>query len=393
MAVPITSIDANGVNVPLFSDVMAYFQEQYQTIYGIDTDIDPDTQDGQWIGVISSAVNDCNQTIAATYQAYSPTYAQGAGLSSVVKINGIRRLSSSFSTVVVLCVGQAGIEIGGGLVGDNLNLNSQWQLPTNVTMPPEGQIEVTATCTTPGAVSADTGTITNILTPTPGWQTVNNAAPAVVGAPVESDAQLRRRQTQSVANPSQSIVLGIQGAIENLPGVQRVMVYENPTGAPDVNGIPAHSMAAVVEGGDATDIASAIALRKTPGSPTYGTTSTIIYDARGIPNQINYFQLSLVPVTISVSLKALAGFTQAIEQEIVNQLIEFITTLPIGYDSYHSKIVAATELPEPDGLTYDVDVMGVQCSRDGNPPAMADIPISYIEAATTDATLITITVS
>lgn len=391
MAVPITSIDANGVSVPLFTDVLTYFQEQYQILYGQDVDLDPDTQDGQWIAVIASAVNDCNETIAATYQAYSPTYAQGAGLSSVVKINGIRRLRSSFSTVSVLCVGQAGIEIGGGLVGDDLNLQTQWQLPASVTMPPEGQIEVTATCTIPGAYTADTGTITQILTPVPGWQSVSNPAPAVAGAPVETDAALRRRQTQSVANPSQSIVLGIQGAIENLSGVQRVFVYENPTGAPDVNGIPAHSMAAVVEGGDVTDIATAIALRKTPGSPTYGTTSTIVYDSRGIPAQINFFQLSLVPITVNITLTALAGFSAAIQQEIVNQVIEFLTTLPIGYDSYYTKLIAATQLPEPDGLTYDVT--SVTQSRDGNTQAMADVAISYIEAATCDATLITITVN
>jgi uncharacterized phage protein gp47/JayE len=353
-------------------------------------DLDPDTQDGQWVSVIAAAINDTNMTIAATYQAYSPTFAQGAGLSSVVKINGIRRLRSSTSVVVVRCVGQAGTDISFGLVGDNLNLQSQWQLPGPTIIPPEGEITLTATCTVAGAVTADIGTITQILTPVPGWQTVSNDAPAVVGAPVESDAQLRRRQTQSVANPAQTVVLGIQGAIENLPGVQRVMVYENPTGAPDANGIPAHSMAAVVQGGDATSICTAISLRKTPGSPTYGTTSLIIYDPRGIPAQINYFQLALVPITVSISLTALAGFTQAIEQEIINQVINFLVTLPIGYDSYYTKLVAACQLAEPDGLTYDVT--SVMQSRTGLPVA-ADVGISYIEAATCDTTMITVSVS
>jgi uncharacterized phage protein gp47/JayE len=391
MPFPVTTIDANGVTVPLFTDVLAYLQEQYQTIYGADIDLDPDTQDGQWVGIIASALNDTNQTIAATYLSYSPSFAVGAGLSSVVKINGIRRQLASFSTVIVTCVGTAGTEIGGSLVGDNLNLGTQWQLPDQVTIPPEGDIAVTATCTTLGAVPGDVGTITDILTPVPGWQTVNNTLAAIVGAPVETDAQLRRRQTQSVANPSQSVVLGIQGGIENLPNVRRVMVYENPTGAPDANGIPAHAMAAVVEGGDATDIANAIALRKTPGSPTYGTTSTIIYDSRGIPAQINFFELFLVPIQVNVTLKALPGFTQAIEQEIVTQIIEFLTTLPIGYDSYITKLIAATQLPEPDGLTYDVTV--VQQSRDGNATAATDVLISYIEAATCDDTMITITVT
>lgn len=390
MAFPITTIDGNGVTVPLFEDVLSYLLSEYKAIYGSDIDIDPDTQDGQWIGVLASALNYTNETIAATYLAYSPTYAVGAGLSSVVKINGIRRQRASMSTVVVLCVGQAGVQIGGSFVGDNLNLGTIWVLPPDIIIPPEGQLFVTATCTELGAITADIGTITIILSPTPGWQSVNNQDPAVIGNPVETDAALRRRQTQSVANPSQSIVLGIQGAIENLPGVERVMVYENPTGAPDANGIPAHAMAAVVEGGDVTDVATAIALRKTPGSPTYGTTSMVIYDTRGIPNQINFFELSLVPVTVNITLTALAGFTQAIQQEIVDQVIAFLVGLPIGYDSYLTKLIAATQLPEPDGLTYDVTA--VTQSRTGTPAAQ-DVTIAYTEATTCDATLITITVS
>jgi uncharacterized phage protein gp47/JayE len=390
MPFPITTIDANGVTVPLFTDVLTYLQQQYQTIYGSDVNLDPDTQDGQWVAIIAAAINDTNQTIAATYLSYSPSFAVGAGLSSVVKINGIRRQLSSTSTVIVVCVGIAGTEIGGSLIGDNLNLGSIWQLPSQVTIPPEGDVTVTATCTVFGAVPGDVGTITVILTPIPGWQTVNNEVSAVVGAPVETDAQLRRRQTQSVANPSQTVVLGIQGAIENLAGVQRVMVYENPTGAADANGIPPYSMAAVVDGGDSTEVATAIALRKTPGSPTYGTTSVVVYDSRGIPNQINFFELHLVPITVNITLKALAGFSTAIETEITNQVVAFLTTLPIGYDSYISKLIAATQLPEPDGLTYDV--ITVTQSRDNNTAAASDIVISFIEAATCDATFITITV-
>jgi uncharacterized phage protein gp47/JayE len=391
MAFPIATIDANGVTVPLFQDVLTYLQDQYRAIYGSDVDLDPDTQDGQWVSILASAINDTNQTIAATYLAYSPTYAVGAGLSSVVKINGIRRQRASVSTVLLELVGQAGTIISQGAVGDNQNLNTVWTLPLDVLIPPEGQILVTATCTELGAITAGVGTITQILTPVPGWQTSTNPNPAVVGLPVETDAALRRRQTQSTANPSQTVIIGIQGAVENLPGVQRVMVYENPTGATDSNSIPPYSMAVVVDGGDVNQVAQAIALRKTPGSPTYGTTNVIVYDSRGIPSQINYFQLSLVPINVNIVLTALAGFTAAIEQEILNQVIQFLATLPIGYDSYLTKLIAATQLPEPDGLTYDVT--SVNQSRDSLPLGANDVALTFIEAAYCDSTLVTISVS
>lgn len=391
MAFPITVIDANGCTVPLFQDVLTYLQDQYRSIYGSDVNLDPDTQDGQWVSILASVMNDTNQTIAATYLAYSPTYAVGAGLSSVVKINGIRRQRASVSTVLLLLVGQAGTIISQGAVGDNQSLNTVWALTPDVLIPPEGQILVTATCTELGAITANINTLTRILTPTPGWQTSTNPNPAVVGLPVETDAQLRRRQTQSTANPSQTVVEGIQGAVENLPGVQRVMVYENPTNTTDSNSIPPYSMAVVVEGGDVQQVAQAIALRKTPGSPTYGTTNVIVYDSRGIPSQINYFQLSLVPINVNIAIRALAGFTAAIEQEIIDQVITFLSTLPIGYDSYLSKLIAATELPEPDGLTYDVTA--VTQSRNNLPLSANDVALSFIEAAYCDDTLVTITVT
>jgi uncharacterized phage protein gp47/JayE len=390
MAVPVTSIDPTGVSVPLYGDVLDYLQEQYRLIYGQDVDLDADTQDGQWVAIIAAAIDDANQTIAATYQAYSPTYAQGAGLSSVVKINGIRRLVASNSTVIVRCVGQPGTLIGDGLVSDNLNLDTEWRLPAGVSIPVEGEISVTATSTVAGAITAGADTITEIMTPVPGWQEVSNPDAATPGAPVESDAALRRRQTQSTANPSQTIVVGIQGAIENLAGVQRVMIYENATSAPDVNGMPPYSMAAVVQGGSAQDIANAIAVRKTPGSPTYGTTRVTVFDTRGIPSWIYYFDLILVPITVVIQIKALPGFTSTIEQEIIDGVIGYLVSLPIGYDSYYSKLVASTQVADPDGLTYDV--VEVLQSRDGAPVLRQDVTISYIEAVTADATNITVAI-
>jgi uncharacterized phage protein gp47/JayE len=393
---PIAIIDAAGITVPLYTDVLDYLQQQYRAIYGQDVDLDADTQDGQWVAILAQAINDANLTIEQTYQAYSPTYAQGAGLSAVVKINGIRRLTASTSSVAVTAVGQAGTDISGMQVGDGLNLNTVWQLAGNpydgtVVIPPQGEVTATAVCLTPGAIQADIGTITKILTPVPGWQTVTNNTAAAVGQPIESDAQLRRRQTYSVANPSQSVVEGIQGAIASVPGVSRVLVYENPTATPDANGIPPFSMAAVVEGGDAQAVANAIALRKTPGSPTYGTTQVIVTDSRGLPSQINFFELVEVPITIQINITAFPGFSVIVENAIIAQVIAWVTSLPIGYDCYLTKLTAATELAGDPGLTYEVT--SVLQASGTDVPSANDVAISYIEAATTNTTLISLNIS
>ena len=393
---PIAVIDASGITVPLFTDVLDYWQSQYRSIYGQDVDLDPDTQDGQWVAIMAAACNDANLTIEATYQSYSPTYAQGVGLSSVVKINGIRRQIPSNSSCAVIAVGIAGTDISGTVIGDGLNLNTQWLLPGAlgsgaVIIPPEGQITTTAGCLATGAIQAAPGTLNKILTPVPGWQTVNNAVAASPGEPLESDAQLRRRQTFSVANPSQTVVEGIQGAIASVNGVTRTVVYENPTAVADVNGIPAFSMAAVVEGGAVADIANAIALRKTPGSPTYGTTRVLVVDARGLPSYINFFVLTQASINVIVNITAFIGFNTVIENNIVNSIVDWITSLPIGYDVLLTQTIAATILSDGTELTYEVT--SVQQSRGAGTPSSADIVIAYTEAAFTTAANITLNVT
>ncbi|PZZ19315.1 hypothetical protein DIV23_33010, partial [Escherichia coli] len=79
----------------------------------------------------------------------------------------------------------------------------------------------TATCSVSGAVAALAGTITEINTPTRGWVSVTNPAAATVGSPAETDAELRIRQSQSVALPSITPFEALDGAVSNVTGVTR----------------------------------------------------------------------------------------------------------------------------------------------------------------------------
>ncbi|MBR8380724.1 baseplate J/gp47 family protein, partial [Burkholderia cenocepacia] len=249
-------------------------------------------------------------------------------LSSNVKINGIARAVASYSSADLLIVGQTGTTISNGIAKDS-NENP-WALPASVTIPPSGEITVTATCTVLGAVTAPAGSISQIGTPTRGWQTVTNPADAAPGAPVETDAALRARQRTSTALPSLTIIDGITGAIASIPGVTRYVPYENDTPDTDANGLPPHSIAMVVEGGDATAIANAIALKKTPGSPTYGTTSIVVYDRYGRPITINFFRPTDAPISAVVNLKALKGYTNVAAQQIQVAVAAYINGIAIG---------------------------------------------------------------
>lgn len=322
------TIDANGITAPTYADVFAFLQDQFRSIYGADTYLEPDSQDGQMLGVFAKAISDVNSVAIAIYRSFSPATAQGDALSSNVKINGIARKVASYSSADLVLIGQAGATISNGVAKDANGL--QWMLPAAVTIPPSGTITVTATCATIGDISARAGTINQIATPALGWQSVTNPADAAEGAPVEKDAVLRQRQTVSTALPSLTVLDGIIGAVANVPGVTRYVAYENDTDATDANGIPSHSISLVVEGGDATAIANAIAAKKTPGSGTYGTTAIIVADIYGRPITIRFFRPVAAPTTATVTIKALTGYTGQTGQQIQQAVSDYINGVQIG---------------------------------------------------------------
>jgi uncharacterized phage protein gp47/JayE len=330
MAITTTAptIDESGISAPTYAEVLEYLQDRYRGIYGPDTYLEADSQDGQLLAVFASAINDANATAVAIYRSFSPATAQGDALASNVKINGIAKKAASFSTADLLIVGQAGVTITNGIAKDGNN--NQWTLPATVVVPPGGAITVTGTCTALGAVTAAAGTINQIGTPTRGWQTVTNPAAAAVGAPIESDAALRQRQTVSTALPSLTVLDGIIGAVSNVPGVTRLRPYENDTATTDANGLPPHSISLVVEGGDSNDIANAIARKKTPGSPTYGTTAIVVQDIYGRPITIRFYRPSSAALSVAISLKSLAGYTTATGNAIKQAVSDYINGVDIG---------------------------------------------------------------
>lgn len=337
-------VDENGITAPSYADILGAIQSAYQAIFGADAYIEPDSQDGQLLAIFAKAISDSNDAAIACYNSYSPSTAVGAGLSSVVKINGIKRKIPSNSSAIVRLRGVAGTEVSNGVVTDNLGFN--WSLPNSVIIPNQGEIQVTAVCQTFGSVVAGIGTINQIATPIPGWQTVSNdMAAAVPGAPVENDAQLRRRQTFSTSLPSLSVLDGIVGAVWEIPGAVRVKGYENPLDYTDpITHQPPHSISIVSQGGDTAAICQTIALKKTPGSQTTGDVAQMVVDPFGIPNVVRYWQLILVPLTVIITVTPLPGYNSGTSTMIRASVIEFINRLDIGETSYHNRLFAPANL-------------------------------------------------
>lgn len=383
-------VTSTGISAPTYVDILASLQASFKLIYGADAYLEADSQDGQWLAIIALAIYDSGQASIAVYNAFSPATAVGAGLSSVVKINHLARLVASRSAVNVTIVGVAGTVITSGVVSDVAG--NKWDLPATVTVPVGGSIVVTATAQTLGAIQAQIGTVSTISTPTAGWQTATNASAAAAGLPVETDATLRSRQELAPAIASYTPMAALVAAIQAITGVTYGVIYENDTNTTDANGVPAHSLALVVKGGDATVIAQTLFDKKSLGVGTYGTTTINITDASGTVRPVKFFVPTQVPIKVTVTLHPIINYTTAISNSIKQAVVDFINGLSVNEDLVVSRLYGPALLVtgSAQSETYAITSITAALAPAGV-PGTADIVTALNEKATCLVADVTIT--
>ncbi|EAP0943680.1 hypothetical protein CXC20_001806 [Salmonella enterica subsp. enterica serovar Ealing] len=385
------TVTAEGISAPDYQTILGTLTSYFQQIYGSDAYLEPDSKDGQMVALVALAIHDANNTAISVYNCFSPVTGYGAALTSNVKINGIARKGATNSTVDLLLTGTAGTTITNGTVKDTNNVI--WRLPASVVIGVDGTVTATAICSKSGAVAAPAGAITTINTPTRGWTSVTNPAAATVGAPAETDAELRIRQGQSVAIPSITPFEGVDGAIANIAGVTRHKLYENDTGKTDGNGLPPHSISAIVDGGDVTEIARTIRGNKGQGVRTWGKTSVTVPDKYGNPHIISFSRPTDVPVYGKITLKVFAGYTSQIGVQIQQAVADYINSLLIGDQVLLSRIYSPANLGVVSGGNaryYDIQELLIGKSPEA--VAAANINIAYDESASCKPENIIITV-
>lgn len=387
-------IDSTGYHFSDYPTFLSWLTGEYQGIYGADVYIEPDSQDGQFLAILAKAFYDTAALGAAVYNSFSPLTAQGVGLSRVVKINGLQRHVPSFSTVTLTVVGTGGTVITNGIATDGLN--QKWLLPVTVTIPGGGSVSVTATAELVGFVTADANTITNIFTPTRGWQTVNNAGAASPGEPVETDAQLRQRQSVSTSVPAQTVFDATLGAVANLTGVTKVQGYENFTNA-TVGDLVAHSICVVAVGGNEDDIAQAIVDQKTPGTDPVGNHGPITaYDARGIPLSIYFSYAVTAEIQVTVSGAAGTGWSTDFIPLIQAAVAAAINALPIGSEIFYSTLfVPAYLIGTPAYGTYSITsiTIGIDSGMESTTPIVLDTGLNAQNPVCDPDTDVTVSIS
>ena len=261
-----------------------YFDEERQLYLDIDPNwnLDPSSPDGLKLASDAELYGNFDETLQRAYNARDPNKAKGVDLDVVCSLTGTVRELGTPSNVELTLGGVPGSVIIAGRIVESPTTGSRWTIDSPVTIGPGGTASVTATCTVNGATQASIGTITRIVSTVGGWQTVTNPSVATPGTDRQTDSLLRVERAKAVARPGSNQVDNMLGEIFAVSGVRRAIVLENFTGAVDGNGLPAHSVAPIVDGGLDADVALAIFRKKNPGCALHaaGTLVTVpdVYD-------------------------------------------------------------------------------------------------------------------
>ena len=383
-------IDTTGIHVPTYEDIRDDLIASMKQIFGQDIYLDDDSQDYQQISIFAKKIFDTNSLAVLVYNNRTANTAIGTGLDNLCALVGIKRKPATYSMCQLTINGEPGTVIRNGQASDGTNL---WDLPGTVTIPDNGIITVEATSHEKGYVAALPNTINIVVTPVYGWLGVTNTYQSNPGNDAETDASLRARYAISTQAPADSIFESLLASLKQVAVVTKVRGYENDTGVADSNGLPAHSVTFVVEGGDETDIATEIYYKKTPGCYTNGTTAVNLTSPTGNITVIRFYRPTYKTVYVKVFVKKLTGYNDNYATDIKNAIVDYVNGLDLAETVYRS-ILWSVAIGQMGSITSpEYSVTDIQTSTNGSSYSQADISMLFNESAFTETAKVTVEVS
>lgn len=307
-----------------------WFAKERQFYLNIDPlwNLDPSTPDGLKMAHDSEIFYALDETILQCYNSKDPNKARGYDLDIICSLTGTTRSLGSASNVALTLSGTPGTAIPAGTRVESSSVGSRWATDQIVTLDSAGSATVNATCTVVGPTQADAGTIDRIVDVVAGFSGVTNPAPATPGDDAQSDSQLRVTRAAAVGRRGNNQVDSLIGELFNVSGVRRVKVYENDTGSVDSNGLPAHSIAPIVDGGTDGAVALAIYEKKSPGCSLHqaGTPVSVLVTSPRYPtNQklIKFSRPAYVDIIVAITIKNDGSLPPVVSDEIKAAIIEY----------------------------------------------------------------------
>ena len=282
------SFDQNGLQTLTQNEIVDNLTQSFKEIYGEDINVDSNSPDGQVINIFAQNLEDFYELISQVNASFDPDQAVGTVLDQRCAINGIQRKGGTYTYVTIDVTTDRSVTLEGI---DQVAPEQAYTISDNegnlfvlsATSPiNSGTSQLVFRALNVGNVEVLPNTITTPVTVILGVKSVNNPSGAITqGTNEETDAELRERRKRSVAIANQGYTDGLAAALENLPDVTKVNVYQNRSNTTDADGIPGHSIWVVVQGGTDAEIGQVMDNKVAGGVGMKGTQSVNVEQADG----------------------------------------------------------------------------------------------------------------
>jgi len=175
-----------------------------------------------------------------------------------------------------------------------------WSLDAPVVIPGGGFIDGEFTYSETGPKTAIVTSSWAITTPVAGWVTNTNAAAAVVGRDIETDAEYRARFRSSTSD-------NVVAAVLKVSGVTAATMIEWPFDSADAFWGLKRWIEIIVVGGDDVEIATAIQGARAKSVTTVGNVSVALTDASYVGGSVTNKFSRPVPVPVHVEVTITKG--------------------------------------------------------------------------------------
>lgn len=341
-------LDANGLTIDSLEEIITALEDGYKVIYGNDINVASNTPDGQQINISAQNIFDLLEVLKQINSGFDLEQAIGIVLDQRVSLLGITRQGATFTqqqieittdralTLEGLDAAATDPEGAGYTVASDAGI--EFILLDTFNAPSAGTYNLTFRAKDLGSITTTPNTITNPVTIILGITNINNPTGALeIGLDGEQDSTLRLRATRSSANRSKGFIDGLTGLLSDVTGVTDVRVYENFTDITDSNGIPAHSIWAICEGGANTDIANVIYTTKNAGAGMKGAVTVDITTINGSIFQAAFDRPLSQELYIRFDIqRTISG--QAFDENAIKQYITDNLTFTIGEAAETSSI-------------------------------------------------------
>jgi uncharacterized phage protein gp47/JayE len=328
-------VTAAGYVADRLDAIVANLEAGFRGIYGSDINLDPDSPDGQMVGLIGQMRTDIEELGEQIYRALDPDYASGVWLEQRVAYAGlVKRLANYSYLRDVILSGRPTSIIQESAVVKDAN-GTRWRSVTEAVLNGDGSARVDFRSEELGAFAVPADTVLAIQTVVLGWDTATTLDAAEVGTEEETDPELRARFFRSRSRPATASAEAIEARVAELPDVRQVVCLENETDVVDADGVPAHGINVVVDGGDDAAIGLVIRQNKTAGTSMRGGEVVNVPVGAGT-RPIRFDRPAVVACKAKVTVSRLANFT-AIDQAGISAAVAALE-FAIGEDVILSRL-------------------------------------------------------